>query len=124
MKKVLVVEDNLDNLRLIAYALEHAGYEVIPAATGEEGVTLAIRERPCFILMDVDLPGIDGLEATRRIRASKANGDIPIIAITSLAMHGDRDKILRAGCTAYFEKPIDPLTIVDRIHEAIGWKAD
>lgn len=120
MKKVLVVEDNQDNMRLITYALEHAGYEVIPAGTGEEGVELAIRERPFFIIMDINLPGIDGLEATRRIRASGANDHVPIIAITSFAMYGDRDKILAAGCTAYFEKPIDPLTIVGKIHAVIG----
>lgn len=120
MKRVLVVEDNKDNLRLITYALEHAGYEVFSAMTGEEGVALAIRERPFFIIMDINLAGIDGLEATRRIRKSKADGSIPIVAITSFAMFGDRDAILRAGCTAYFEKPIDPLTIVDSIHKAIG----
>ena len=122
MKKVLVVEDNPDNMRLITYALQKGGYEVVPAETGEEGVTLAIRESPCFIIMDINLPGIDGLEATRRIRASEADGDIPIIAITSFAMYGDRDKVLEAGCTAYFEKPIDPLTIVEKIHAAIGVK--
>jgi CheY-like chemotaxis protein len=120
MKKVLVVEDNKDNMRLISYALHRSGYAVIDAETGEKGVELAIRERPYFIIMDINLPGIDGLEATRRIRASDANGDIPIIAITSFAMYGDRAKVLDAGCTAYFEKPIDPLTIVEKIHEAIG----
>lgn len=120
MKKVLVVEDNADNLRLITYALKHAGYEVLAAETGEIGVELAIREKPEFIVMDINLPGIDGLEATRRIRASGADGSIPIIAITSYAMSGDRDKVLQAGCSAYFEKPIDPLTIVDRIHAVIA----
>jgi two-component system cell cycle response regulator DivK len=120
MKKVLVVEDNKDNMRLITYALERSGYKVIPAETGEEGVELAIRERPLFIIMDINLPDIDGLEATRRIRASEADDDIPIIAITSFAMYGDRSKILDAGCTAYFEKPIDPLTIVDKIHLLLG----
>lgn len=120
MKKVLVVEDNKDNMRLISYALQKGGYEVIPAETGEEGVELALRERPFFIIMDINLPDIDGLEATRRIRASESDGNIPIIAITSYAMYGDRDKIIRAGCTAYFEKPIDPLTIVERIHDIIG----
>ncbi|HEX2769703.1 MAG TPA: response regulator [Geobacteraceae bacterium] len=120
MKKVLVVEDNKDNMRLITYALERSGYAVIGAETGEEGVELAIRERPYFIIMDINLPGIDGLEATRRIRASEADDDIPIIAITSFAMYGDRDKVLEAGCTAYFEKPLDPLTIVDKIHALLG----
>lgn len=120
MKKVLVVEDNKDNMRLITYALRKEGYKVIPAETGEEGVELAIRELPFFIIMDINLPGIDGLEAIRRIRSSKADGTIPIIAITSFAMYGDRDMVLEAGCTAYFEKPIDPLTIVDSIHAVIG----
>jgi two-component system, cell cycle response regulator DivK len=120
MKKVLVVEDNKENMRLISYALKRSGYAVIGTETGEEGVEQAIRERPYFIIMDINLPGIDGLEATRRIRASEADGGIPIIAITSFAMYGDRSKVLEAGCTAYFEKPIDPLTIVERIHEVIG----
>lgn len=120
MKKVLVVEDNRDNLKLITYALERAGYTVLTAETGEEGVELALMERFFFIIMDIQLPGIDGLEATRRIRASKANGDIPIIAMTSFAMRGDMEKVLAAGCNAYFEKPIDPLTIIDQIHKALG----
>lgn len=124
MKKVLVIEDNQDNMRLITYSLQRAGYEVIPAESGEEGVALAIRERPFFIIMDINLPGIDGLEATRRIRSSGVDGTIPIIAITSFAMYGDRDKVLAAGCTAYFEKPINPLTIVDKIHEVIGAKVN
>ena len=124
MKKVLVIEDNQDNMRLITYALKKGGYEVVPAETGEEGVTLAIRERPYFIIMDINLPDIDGLEATRRIRASEADGAVPIIAITSFAMYGDRDKVLEAGCTAYFEKPIDPLTIVENIHAVIGVKGE
>jgi CheY-like chemotaxis protein len=122
MKKVLVIEDSPDNMRLITYALRHSGYEVIPAVTGEDGVALALRERPFFIIVDINLPGIDGLETTRRIRASEADGHLPIVAITSYAMAGDRDRILQAGCTAYFEKPINPLTIVEEIHEAIGLK--
>ncbi|UFS71292.1 response regulator [Geomonas sp. RF6] len=116
MKKVLVVEDNRDNLRLITYALTRGGYEVVSAASGEEGVTLAVSERPYFIVMDINLPGIDGIEATRRIRASEVGDDIPIIAITSYAMVGDREAIMAAGCTGYFEKPIDPLTVVESIH--------
>ncbi len=119
MKKVLVVEDNKDNLDLISYALRRGGYEVISAGTGEEGVELAIKEKPSFILMDINLPGIDGLEATRRVRNSEADGRIPIIAITSYAMRGDMEKILSAGCDGYFEKPIDPLTIVEQISKIL-----
>ena len=120
MKKVLVVEDNMDNLRIVRYALQRAGYEVISAERGEDGVKLAIKERPFFIIMDIDLPDIDGVEATKRIRASEVDGMIPIIAITSYAMTGDRDRILAATCNGYIEKPIDPITIIDRIHKILG----
>jgi CheY-like chemotaxis protein len=124
MKKVLVIEDNRDNMRLISYALRRSGYEVISAESGEEGVELAVSERPYLILVDINLPGIDGLETTRRIRNSAADGQVPIIAITSHAMFGDRDRILQAGCSAYFEKPIDPLTIIKSIHAAIGVRSE
>ena len=120
MKTVLVVEDNTDNLQIITYALQRAGYEVISAETGEDGVEMAIANRPFFIVMDINLPGIDGIEATRRIRASEIDGTIPIIAITSYAMRGDRENIMAAGCNGYFEKPFDPLTIVEQIHKIIG----
>ncbi|MCM0081444.1 response regulator [Geomonas sp. Red32] len=119
MKKVLVVEDNKDNLRLITYALERCGYQVIAAETGLKGVELAISELPPLIIMDINLPDIDGFEATRRIRESGADGTVPIIAITSYAMSGDKDRILASGCTGYFEKPIDPLTIMDKIHSLL-----
>lgn len=122
MKKVLVIEDNRDNLSLITYALKRSGYEVIAADTGELGVDLALRELPFFILMDINLPGIDGLEAARRIRNSVIGDTIPIIAITSYAMLGDREKMLNAGCNGYFEKPIDPLSIIENIHRIIGAK--
>jgi CheY-like chemotaxis protein len=119
MKKVLVIEDNKDNMRLITYALRHSGYEVIPAETGEEGIDLAIKERPLFIIIDINLPGIDGIETTRRIRNQAADDKMPIIAITSYAMAGDMERILAAGCNGYFEKPIDPLTIVEKIQAII-----
>ncbi|HKZ17552.1 MAG TPA: response regulator [Geobacteraceae bacterium] len=120
MKKVLVIEDNKDNMRLITYALRHSGYEVIPAETGEQGVDLAIKERPLFIIIDINLPGIDGIETTRRIRNQAADDKMPIIAITSYAMAGDMERILAAGCNGYFEKPIDPLTIVEKIQAIIN----
>lgn len=124
MKKVLVVEDNKDNLRLITYALRRGGYEVIAAENGEEGFELALRERPFFILMDIALPGIDGLETTRRIRNSAIDATIPIIAITSHAMVGDRERIIVAGCNGYLEKPIDPLTVVATIHRILGVESE
>lgn len=119
MKTVLVVEDNPDNRELVTLALKRSGYEVVCAETGEEGVEMALRLKPYFILMDIALPGIDGIEATRRIRASAANGSIPIIAVTSYAMRGDMERVLAAGCNGYFEKPIDPLRIVADIHEIL-----
>ncbi len=123
MKKVLVVEDNKDNLRLITYALQRKGYEVLAAETGEEGLQKAISGKPFFIVMDINLPGMDGLETIRRIRESEVDGNIPIVALTSYAMNGDRKRIMATGCNAYFEKPIDPLTIVDKIHNALGIKS-
>lgn len=120
MKKVLVIEDNRDNLLLISISLEQAGYAVVSAETGEEGIELAVREKPCFIILDMNLPGIDGFETTGRIRSSETIANIPIIAITSHAMLGDREKIMKSGCNGYFEKPIDPVTIVEKIHKLIG----
>lgn len=120
MKKVLVIEDNRDNLRLITYVLRRNGYDVIAAETGETGMELAEREHPLFIIVDINLPGIDGTEVVRRIRLSATWGAVPIVAITSHAMVGDREKALAAGCNGYFEKPINPLTIMESIHEAIG----
>jgi len=120
MKRVLVVEDEKNNMRLITKLLENEGYETIKAVTGEEGVKLAIDEKPDLILMDIKLPGIDGLEATKKIRASGGDGKVPIIAITSYAMAGDREKYLEQGFTGYIEKPIDPFTIIKEIREIWG----
>jgi CheY-like chemotaxis protein len=115
MNTVLVIEDNRDNLRLITYVLRRSGYEVVAAETGEAGVELALKEKYRFIIVDINLPGIDGFEVTERIRHSGRAGSVPIIAITSHAMLGDRERVLAAGCNGYFEKPIDPLTIMEQI---------
>ena len=117
MKRILVVEDNETNMYLIRFMLEKSGYEVIEAREGAVGVELAVKEKPDLIIMDIQLPGIDGLEATKRIRASEADGDIPIIALTSFAMAGDREKALAAGCTGYIEKPINPETFMAEIEK-------
>ena len=124
MEKVLVVEDNEDNRRLISYALRRSGYDVVSAGTGSRGVELALADAFAFIIMDIDLPGLDGLEATRRIRESESRGRVPIIAITSYAMAGDMGKVLEAGCDGYFEKPIDPLTIVEEIRALLARKVE
>ena len=117
MKRILVVEDNETNMYLIRFILEKSGYEVIEAEEGTTGVELAIKEKPDLILMDIQLPDINGLEATKRIRASEADDDIPIIALTSFAMAGDREKALAAGCTGYIEKPINPGTFISEIEK-------
>jgi len=119
-RKVLVIEDNSDNSKLISYALNRAGYEVIIAGSGEEGAEFALRDRFFFILMDINLPGIEGIETTRRIRNSGAERDVPIIAVTSYVMTGDGERIMEAGCSGYIEKPIDPITIIESIHKIIG----
>jgi two-component system cell cycle response regulator DivK len=119
MTKVLVIEDNEKNRYLISFLLKIEDYEVVEAVTGEEGVEKAVSENPDLILMDIQLPGIDGYEATRRIRASPGGGDVPIIALTSYAMTGDRERALAAGCTGYVEKPLNPDTIIDEIKKYI-----
>ena len=119
MKRVLVVEDNENNMKLISLVLKKHGYEPIQAFSGEEGVEKAIAERPDLILMDIQLPDINGMEAVKRIRMVDDMQEIPIIAITSYAMSGDREKILNVGCNGYFEKPIDPLTIVEKIEKIV-----
>ena len=120
MKKVLVIEDNDDNMELITFILETNGYLTIRAETGQKGFDLAIEERPDFIILDIQLPDILGTEVLRMIRASEIADTIPVIAMTSYAMAGDREKLLAAGCDGYIEKPIDPLTVINQIKKFIG----
>ena len=115
MKRVLVVEDNRNNMRLLLKLLGGNGYETITAETGEGGVRLAMEEMPDLILMDIKLPGIHGVEATKRIRASVGGSKAVIIAITSYAMAGDRERYLEGGFDGYIEKPIDPYTFVEEV---------
>lgn len=117
MTKVLVIEDNEKNRYLISFILKGEGYAVIEAVTGEEGIETARKEHPDLVLMDIQLPGIDGYETTRRIRASPEGTKVPVIALTSYAMTGDRERALAAGCTGYVEKPINPDTIMDEIRK-------
>ena len=107
MATILVVEDNEDNRDMISRRLQRRGYMVVHAANGQEAVEMAARERPDLILMDVSLPVMDGLEATRRIRARAQTQTTPIIAVTAHAMSDDRDKALRAGCDDYHAKPVE-----------------
>ena len=104
--RVLVVEDNERNLKLVRDVLQYAGYEIIEASTGEEGVELAQSLSPDVILMDLQLPDIDGMEALRRIRKSPATADVPVIAVTAFAMRNDRARAFDAGFDGYLEKPL------------------
>jgi CheY-like chemotaxis protein len=107
MATILVVEDNEDNGDMLSRRLQRRGYRVIHAADGQEAVELAARERPDLILMDVSLPVMDGLEATRCIRARAETHTTPIIAVTAHAMSADRERVLRAGCNDYHAKPVE-----------------
>jgi two-component system cell cycle response regulator DivK len=119
MRRVLVVEDNEINCYMITFLLKKNGYTVIKARDGKTGVALAIKEKPDFVIMDIQLPDINGLEATRRIRESEANGYLTIIALTSYAMVGDKEKALKAGCTGYIEKPIEPDNFLNNIESIL-----
>ena len=105
--KILLVEDNEINRDMLSRRLERKGYAVVMAVDGQQGVDLAISETPDLILMDMDLPVIDGWEATRQVKAGAGTGAIPVIALTAHAMVGDRDKALAAGCDDYDTKPVD-----------------
>jgi len=115
--KILVIEDNEDNRRIVRDLLTSAGYEVIEAVTGQEGVTAAETQGPELILMDIQLPDFDGYEATRRIKANPALSAIPIIAVTSYALSGDDVKAFEAGCDAYVTKPFSPRELLAKIRE-------
>ena len=120
MKTALIIEDNDNNLELIRFILEQAGYKTRFAMTGLEGVQQALTIPPDFIILDIQLPDINGLEVLKRIRAHPVGATVPIIAMTSYAMSGDREKLLAEGCTAYIEKPIDPALVVAQIEEALS----
>ncbi len=106
-EKVLVVEDNETNMELATALLEAAGYVVLSAVTAEEGIKIAKRQFPHIILMDISLPGMDGLTATGILKEDSTTGHIPVIALTAHAMRGDETKALSAGCSGYVSKPID-----------------
>jgi len=112
---ILVVEDNERNLKLLRDVLEYAGYDVRVARTGEDGVTLAVKEPPDLVLMDLQLPGIDGMEALRRLRESPRTADIPVVAVTAQAMKQDRERALEAGFDGYVEKPISVRAFPDQV---------
>ena len=116
-KRVLVIEDHEENRRILRYLLASASIDMLEAVTGEEGVAAAEKERPDLILMDIQLPGIDGYEATRRIKGNPALRHIPIIVVTSYALSGDEGKAREAGCDAYVTKPYSPRALLAKIRE-------
>jgi len=119
-KRVLVVEDHEENRRILRLLLASASIDMIEAVTGEEGVALAEREHPDLILMDIQLPGLDGYEATRRIKANHAIRHIPIIVVTSYALSGDDVKAFEAGCDAYVTKPFVPRELLAKVREFLA----
>ena len=120
MKRALVIEDNVDNMVLMTRLLQKAGYETIEAETGRDGFEKALAERPDFILLDIQLPDIIGTEVLKMIRESKIGHSIPVIAITSYAMTGDKEKLLAAGCDGYIEKPVDHQKVISQIKKIVG----
>ncbi len=113
--RILVIEDNAANLELMTYLLEAHGYEVIPAADAEAGLARARDAAPDVVISDIHLPGVDGIELARMMKADDALRSIPLIAVSALAMVGDRDRIIAAGFDGYLAKPIEPERFVDRI---------
>lgn len=112
---ILIIEDNEQNLYLTTFLLEKNGYEVMSARDGREGVAMAGKISPSLILLDIHLPVMDGYAVAREIKRDPAIAEIPIVAVTSHAMAGDRERVLASGCVGYIEKPIDPDTFVDEI---------
>ena len=123
-RTILLIEDNEQNRYLATFLLEKAGYAVIPASDGKLGIELAARVQPMLILLDIQLPTMDGYAVAQALRSNPALKEIPIVAVTSYAMVGDREKALAAGCTGYMEKPINPETFVAEIESYLKGKPD
>jgi two-component system, cell cycle response regulator DivK len=119
-EKILVIEDNEQNLYLIRYILEGCDYEVHSAPDGQEGIRLAASLVPDLILLDIQLPVMDGYAVARSLRGNPDLTEIPIVAVTSYAMPGDREKAIEAGCTGYIEKPIDPDTFDRQVEKYLA----
>ena len=119
-KRILVVEDHEDNRQILRDLLENAEYDMIEAEDGEKALVAAARYRPDLILMDIQLPFLDGYEVTRRLKADPVLKAIPIIVITSYAMSGDEQKAYAAGCDAYVSKPYDPIALLETMRQYLG----
>lgn len=119
-KRILVVEDNPDNMKLVTWILEDEGYDVTPAYSGEDCLTLASDQEFDLVLMDISLPGIDGKEATQRLRQTEAYRNKPIIALTAHAIKGEDEEILQSGVTELITKPLDEEKLLARLHLFLG----
>ena len=117
---ILIVEDNEKNRKLVRDVLQHRGYRTLEAETGEDGVRLAREHRPALILMDIQLPGIDGIEALRQLRADDATRAIPVIAVTASALDRDRQKIMAAGFDGYQSKPLNVKAFMAAVDAVFG----
>lgn len=120
MAKLLIVEDNEENRDSLARRLQRRGFEVVVAGDGLTGVTMAHSERPDLVLMDMNMPELDGWEATRRLKAARETQDLPVIALTAHAMSGDREKALGAGCSDYHTKPVEFPRLLAQIEALLG----
>lgn len=116
-KRILVIEDNEQNLYLVTFLLERSGYQVLPAKDGPAGILLAEQNPPDMILLDIQLPGMDGYAVAQKLRSNQRLASVPIVAVTSYAMVGDRERGLAAGCNGYIEKPINPDTFLEEIEQ-------
>ena len=119
-RRILLIEDNEQNRYLATFLLQARGWEVVHASDGPSGIALAGQCNPALILLDIQLPQMDGSEVARALKADPAVAPIPIVAVTSYAMAGDREAALGAGCQGYIEKPIDPDTFVDAVEAHLG----
>jgi two-component system, cell cycle response regulator DivK len=114
---VLVVEDNEKNMKLFCDVLQATGYTTLEATTGEDAVEVALTQEPALVLMDVQLPGIDGVEALARLRGNERTAAIPVLALTAQAMTGDRERFLQAGFDGYLSKPVDITELIEVVGE-------
>lgn len=119
-KRILYVEDNFHNKRLVRKILQAKGYAVLEAEDGHTGVEMALSEQPDLILMDINIPGLDGIEATRLIKANDETNTIPVIALTANAMRGDRERFIAAGCDDYLPKPISTSDLIRLIQDYLN----
>jgi two-component system cell cycle response regulator DivK len=118
--KILVIEDNEQNIYLMTFILKNNGYEVVQALNGHQGIELACRDKPSLILLDIQLPAMDGYTVARELKSNPTLADVPIVAVTSYAMVGDREKCLDAGCVGYITKPINPETFVAEMEKYLS----